>query len=323
MSQQELNTKFVSYDIISKQDFLKQIDESISQKEKSIWQKRIEQNSKKIYSLLYVLGIVLVCFMIKLPERNIENNTDFLLLIGDYLSVIIPALIIPVLFCFLVFIYFTGYYMIKGKINLEPIVYSALGIKKIEKDEKTIRKLGGIGLFPGSRYRINNSFEIQNEKCHVIVQRIETFNKNKAVSFEGSIIIFPINFSYHTTMLVLDKNINTRPLWRQKLNNKNWQKIILDDKKFMEEYQLFGIDQSKARIILTSHMTKKLQKLRDIYQLPVNILFIDDKIILAIENYREMFEFFDLEKEVMKEKCKDFYDDIMALFELQDILELK
>ena len=125
MSQQELNTKFVSYDIISKQDFLKQIDESISQKEKSIWQKRIEQNSKKIYALLYVLGIVLVCFMMKLPERNIENNTDFLLLIGDYLSVIIPALIIPLLFCFLVFIYFTGYYMIKGKINLEPIVYSA------------------------------------------------------------------------------------------------------------------------------------------------------------------------------------------------------
>ena len=164
MKKNLLNARGVSNSIISKQDFLKRIDENLSQEEKSIWQKRIEQNSKKIYSLLYILGSILVFFMMGLPERKVENNADRLLLIGDYFSIIIPTLIIPLIFIFLGSILFMVFFTKKMKPNIKLIVYSALGINKIEKDEKQIRKLRGIGFFPGYRYRIHDSFEIQNGK---------------------------------------------------------------------------------------------------------------------------------------------------------------
>lgn len=216
------------------------------------------------------------------------------------------------------------YYEKKCKENYTPFVYSALGIQKAQKDKNSIEKLQNIGLLPAGNLSIDDGFKIRGSEHNISVQEIEISSNNHKMLFWGPVVIYKLDYSYPTTTLIIDKTTTELPLWLQNYAQKlKWEKIALEDINFMKKYQIFGLDQIRSRAILTPIIMERLQELHNIYQAPVNVLFMKNKLILAIDTNRDMFEFIASDKKFIKERYKNFYDEINALFNFEKILKLK
>ena len=91
----------------------------------------------------------------------------------------------------------------------------------------------------------------------------------------------------------------------------------------MEIYQIVGLDPAKSQALFTPVLIEKFQKLHDIYQAPINALFINNQVILAIDMDRDMLELDDMSQTETVKALEQFYDEITVLWDFQSALSVK
>ena len=199
-----------------------------------------------------------------------------------------------------------------------PVLYTDLGLKTVQKNRGVIEKLKRLGLFPGHYIRMQNSFETRN----ILIQEIEA-SYARTVSFWGPIITFKVNCSYPTTLVLDKKNTPIQARFKTYLRHIKWKTVKLEHKNFMEIYQIVGLDPAKSQALFTSVLIEKFQKLHDIYQAPINALFINNQLILAIDMNRDMLELDDMPQAETVKTLEQFYDEITVLWDFQSALNIK
>ncbi len=304
--------------MLTKQEFIKHIEKERPFQARQNNMLFHDKKIKFIFLCLYILGVILMLLFGEWPARNIQNNIDAILLTGDYLAFLFRIILIPLFPLCLLYIFSLDVSNDKISSGFMPVLYTDLGLKKVQKNRGGIEKLKRLGLFPGHYIRMQHSFETR----HILIQEIEA-SYARTVSFWGPIITFKVNYPYPTT-LVLDKE-NTPILTQFKtyLRHIKWKTVKLEHKNFMEIYQIVGLDPAKSQALFTPVLIEKFQKLHDIYQAPINALFINNQVVLAIDMNRDMLELDDMPQTETVKALEQFYDEITVLWDFQSALSVK
>lgn len=198
------------------------------------------------------------------------------------------------------------------------VLYTDLGLQKVQKNRGVIEKLKHLGLFPGHYIRMKHALKTRN----ILIQEIEA-SYARTVSFYGPIITFKMNCPYPTTLVLDKKNTPILARFKTYLRHTKWKTVKLEHKNFMEIYQIVGLDPAKSQALFTPVLIEKFQKLHDIYQAPINALFINNQVVLAIDMNRDMLELDDMPQTETVKALEQFYDEITVLWDFQSALSVK
>lgn len=198
------------------------------------------------------------------------------------------------------------------------VLYTDLGLQKVQKNRGVIEKLKHLGLFPGHYILMKHALKTRN----ILIQEIEA-SYARTVSFYGPIITFKMNCPYPTTLVLDKKNTPILARFKTYLRHTKWKTVKLEHKNFMEIYQIVGLDPAKSQALFTPVLIEKFQKLHDIYQAPINALFINNQVILAIDMNRDMLELDDMPQTETVKALEQFYDEITVLWDFQSALSVK
>lgn len=304
--------------MLTKQEFIKHIEKERpfqTQQNNMLFK---DKKIKFVFLCLYILGVILMLLFGEWPARNIQNNIDVILLIGDYLAFLFPVILIPLFPLCLLYSFSLNISNDKITSGFMPVLYTDLGLKKVQKNRGVIEKLKRLGLFPGHYIRMQHAFETRN----ILIQEIEA-SYARTVSFWGPIITFKVNCSYPTTLVLDNENTPIQTWFTTYIRHIKWKTVKLEHKNFMEIYQIVGLDPAKSQALFTPVLIKKFQKLHDIYQAPINALFINNQLILAIDMNRDMLELDDMSQAEIIKTLEQFYDEITVLWDFQSTLNVK
>ena len=107
---------------------------------------------------------------------------------------------------------------------------------------------------------------------------VSNFNKD----FKGSTVILPDKAEKSFGKLVGS--------WLQSKNMSRDELIKMDNPSFEKHFVVYGTHQVEARYILTHSMMQRLLNYKKRVQVPLNISFINNKIYLALEYNKDLFE---------------------------------
>ena len=308
--------------MISKEKFLDDIKYKIIPEIK-----KIEPKYKRFYRIVVKIipTLSVVAFFFSLYQTIIHTNMRDpyapIYLFGAFFSLAVLNI-----FCLVKFSEWTDKCIEKFK----PNIFSLLDVKLQQEDETAIRDLIKLGLFPLSRCRhIDESFIVYGTKYPTSVQEIvleRRSGKHTRTVFCGPVITFHQPFLPDVPILILDKKIKTNRLklelttsFCSKVEKRdlNWKEIKLNDKKVSQNYAVFSASNGDVQRILSPDFFKQIQKIKDIYGAPANVLFYQKKIIVAIHIRRDMFSAFNYENFSDLKVYSSFYDDIKAIHTLE------
>lgn len=304
--------------MLTKQEFIKHIEKERPFQARQNNMLFHDKKIKFVFLCLYILGVFLMLLFGEWPARNIQNNTDIILLIGDYLAFLFRVIFIP--FFPLCLLYSFSLNISNDKITsgFMTVLYTDLGLQKVQKNRGVIEKLKHLGLFPGHYIRMKHALKTRN----ILIQEIEA-SYARTVSFYGPIITFKMNCPYPTTLVLDKKNTPILARFKTYLRHTKWKTVKLEHKNFMEIYQIVGLDPAKSQALFTPVLIEKFQKLHDIYQAPINALFINNQVVLAIDMNRDMLELDDMPQTETVKALEQFYDEITVLWDFQSALSVK
>lgn len=304
--------------MLTKQEFIKHIEQERPFQARQNNMLFHDKKIKFVFLCLYILGVFLMLLFGEWPARNIQNNTDIILLIGDYLAFLFRVIFIP--FFPLCLLYSFSLNISNDKITsgFMTVLYTDLGLQKVQKNRGVIEKLKHLGLFPGHYIRMKHALKTRN----ILIQEIEA-SYARTVSFYGPIITFKMNCPYPTTLVLDKKNTPILTQFKTYLRHIKWKTVKLEHKNFMEIYQIVGLDPAKSQALFTPVLIEKFQKLHDIYQAPINALFINNQVVLAIDMNRDMLELDDMPQTETVKALEQFYDEITVLWDFQSALSVK
>ena len=304
--------------MLTKQEFIKHIEQERPFQARQNNMLFHDKKIKFVFLCLYILGVFLMLLFGEWPARNIQNNTDIILLIGDYLAFLFRVIFIP--FFPLCLLYSFSLNISNDKITsgFMTVLYTDLGLQKVQKNRGVIEKLKHLGLFPGHYIRMKHALKTRN----ILIQEIEA-SYARTVSFYGPIITFKMNCPYPTTLVLDKKNTPILARFKTYLRHTKWKTVKLEHKNFMEIYQIVGLDPAKSQALFTPVLIEKFQKLHDIYQAPINALFINNQVVLAIDMNRDMLELDDMPQTETVKALEQFYDEITVLWDFQSALSVK
>lgn len=304
--------------MLTKQEFIKHIEKERPFQARQNNMLFHDKKIKFVFLCLYILGVFWMLLFGEWPARNIQNNTDIILLIGDYLAFLFRVIFTP--FFPLCLLYSFSLNISNDKITsgFMTVLYTDLGLQKVQKNRGVIEKLKHLGLFPGYYIRMKHALKTRN----ILIQEIEA-SYARTVSFYGPIITFKMNCPYPTTLVLDKKNTPILARFKTYLRHTKWKTVKLEHNNFMEIYQIVGLDPAKSQALFTPVLIEKFQKLHDIYQAPINALFINNQVVLAIDMNRDMLELDDMPQTETVKALEQFYDEITVLWDFQSALSVK
>ena len=106
-----------------------------------------------------------------------------------------------------------------------------------------------------------------------------------------------------------------------------WRKfkgVKLEDLNFDKRFSVYSQNQIEARYLITPSFMERLNNLRTSFGTKkVKCAFFDDKIVFAISTNKDLFELGDFYRSLInKKKVKEFYDEIMAIYNMIDYFKL-
>lgn len=100
--------------------------------------------------------------------------------------------------------------------------------------------------------------------------------------------------------------------------------VKLEDLNFDKRFSVYSQNQIEARYLITPSFMERLNNLRTAFGTKkIKCAFFDDKIVFAISTPKDLFELGDFHRSLLdKKKVKEFYDEIMAIYNMIDYFKL-
>ncbi len=108
------------------------------------------------------------------------------------------------------------------------------------------------------------------------------------------------------------------------LNNRQFQKIELEDTKFAKRFCVYSSDQIEARYLVTTAFMERLYNLKTTFGAKfLKCSFFEGRIMIAISTDRDLFEIGSLYKSLEDtESINSFFNEIYSILELIDYFKL-
>lgn len=156
---------------------------------------------------------------------------------------------------------------------------------------------------------------ISEEKLLFIEHREKTTSVQNI--FSGILILLEMNKNFSGQTVVLkDKGI-----FNAFNQMKGLQKVALEDSLFEKEFEVYSNDQLEARYLLTTAFMERMLKVRQAYKSnKIQFSFFDNKLLIAIDAKKNMFESTSLFRKTTDRKLIDEtfeqFISVMAIIEL-------
>jgi len=147
------------------------------------------------------------------------------------------------------------------------------------------------------------------------------------INFSGLLVEFEMNKSFKGHTLITNDGFNWRMILIDDDDKKRFsklKKVNLEDVEFEKYHDVFSTDQIEARYLITTAFMERFKNIRKVFRTnSVKCSFKNNKILLAISTRRDLFKMGSLIKPVgdLKQMQK-FFDDVMAVLSLIDVLKL-
>lgn len=138
--------------------------------------------------------------------------------------------------------------------------------------------------------------------------------------FNGIIILLEMNKNFAGQTVVLkDKGI-----FNAFNQIKGLQKIALEDSLFEKEFEVYSNDQLEARYLLTTAFMERMLKVRQAYKSrKIQFSFFDNKLLIAIDCKKNMFESTSLFRKTTDRKLIDeTFEQIISVMAIIELLKL-
>ena len=136
--------------------------------------------------------------------------------------------------------------------------------------------------------------------------------------FDGIIIELDMNKPFNgQTIVKTDHGIFNRFYCVSNMEN-----VKLEDVVFEKHFEVYSTDQIEARYVLTTAFMERMLKLKEVFKgKQIQFSFFDNKVIIAIDTSKDMFEVSSLFHKIpdYKRACETF-NQITAVFSIIDIL---
>lgn len=156
---------------------------------------------------------------------------------------------------------------------------------------------------------------ISEEKLQFVEQHEKGISIQKV--FNGILILLEMNKNFSGQTVVLkDKGI-----FNAFNQMKGLQKVALEDSLFEKEFEVYSNDQLEARYLLTTAFMERMLKVRQAYKSnKIQFSFFDNKLLIAIDTKKNMFESTSLFRKTTDRKLIDEtfeqFISVMAIIEL-------
>ena len=102
------------------------------------------------------------------------------------------------------------------------------------------------------------------------------------------------------------------------------EKVVLEDPNFMNKFKLYSSDQVEARYFVTTAFMERFYNLKTVFGAKgIKCSFLDDRLLIAIENNKDFFEIGSLFKSFHdKESIKQFFMELESIYSMIDYFKL-
>lgn len=104
---------------------------------------------------------------------------------------------------------------------------------------------------------------------------------------------------------------------------KNCNRVVLEDVEFEKHFKTFSTDQIEARYILTTAFMERFKKIASKHKYKIEALFVNQKIFILIESYKNWFEVPFLNSATNINNYKKVISEISGLLAALDTLKLE
>ena len=188
-------------------------------------------------------------------------------------------------------------------------------------DEAKIKetRLNNIGKDFSSNDYIKGTYNgIKFEQADVIISDISHDSNTLETIFKGRLMIFDFNKNFKTSFIVYSKGFKTGKLW----NDKRLKRIHLESEEFNNKFVVFAENEHDVFYVLTPHFMKKIEDIFQKIVYDVYFEFIDNKLYIAVNNYKDSFEY-SLYNEIDENKIQnEILEDIKIITDFVDELGL-
>lgn len=248
-------------------------------------------------------------------------------------------------FALLIYLFFIMY--IKSKVNGKDIetfhkefknVFVLKSLQNIFEDvnyipekgfsEEFVDKIGMIDT--GDSYSSNDyifgkykNITFEQSDIHIAERHEEEDKDGKketewVTTFMGRLMIFDFNKNFKANIQVTNWlfSANTLP-W-----NKKFSKVRMEDNEFNNLFAVFAESEHEAFYILTPHFMKKIKELTSKLKCGIMLGFVDNKLHIAVDNYKDSFEYNVFRPINEKEIEESITKDIKLITDFVDELNL-
>ena len=155
----------------------------------------------------------------------------------------------------------------------------------------------------------------------LIVYALINIKKIMAYSgFKGVVIELCMNKNFQGHTFFLEKSMKAG---RILFNHKDYDYVNLESTEFMKKYKIYSTDQIESRYILTTAMIERLTNLSFMFNVEsIRGSFKNNKLILAINTKKDMFEMGSDFKETDFQLFETLFKEIVSVLKIVDQLEL-
>ena len=137
-------------------------------------------------------------------------------------------------------------------------------------------------------------------------------------TFEGRWMIFDFNKPFKANIQVASSYFGTNYL----SDRRKYSKVRMDDTEFNKMFNVYAESEHEAFYILTPHFMEKIKNLKLKLNCNVMFCFIDNKLHIAINDYKDSFEYNVLKRINESEIEKEITKDIKVITDFVDELNL-
>lgn len=184
--------------------------------------------------------------------------------------------------------------------------------KKVISDTKMIHM--------GNHYRANDYVkgkykDIGFEMSDVEIE--EDQGKDTVTLFSGQWFIFDFNKSFKADIQVRDIGFSSASVsWGQ------FQEVTLEDVQFHRMFWVYAKNQLDAFYVLTPQVMERMKKLKDMIDGNLLFCFIDNRLHIAVENNKDLFEPSFYKMATLEQDQKKAFDEMKIITEFIDVLQL-
>lgn len=137
-------------------------------------------------------------------------------------------------------------------------------------------------------------------------------------TFMGRLMIFDFNKNFKANIQVINWLFNASELpW-----GKKFSKVRMEDNEFNNLFTVFAESEHEAFYILTPHFMEKIKELTSKLKCGIMLGFVDNKLHIAVDNYKDSFEY-SVYKPINEQEIEEnITKDIKLITDFVDELDL-